>query len=45
MKNANRFSVSGFQFIATQSLMLPDGLKQSFVRKIFIAQSACARPT
>ena len=39
MKNADGLSVGGFELVAAQALMLPDGLEQTFGRRIiFVAQ-------
>ena len=40
MKNADNFSIGGFELVAAEALMLPDGLEQTLGwRTVFVVQN------
>ena len=41
VKNADAFSIGGFQLTALEPLVLPDCLQQAFGRKMLVAQKIC----
>jgi hypothetical protein len=41
VKNADAYSIGGFQFAAFEPLMLPDGLQEPLRWKMFVAQKTC----